>query len=57
MNPSIEKLYHIAQKPQRLIIGLMSGTSVDGLDVALCKVMGNGADTKTELLHFENGSL
>jgi anhydro-N-acetylmuramic acid kinase len=53
MNSSIQKLYNIASKPERLIIGLMSGTSVDGLDVALCSIKGSGADTVIELLHFE----
>jgi len=31
----------------------MSGTSFDGLDVALCKVRGSGLDTKIELEKFE----
>jgi anhydro-N-acetylmuramic acid kinase len=53
MNSSIQKLYNIARKPERLIIGLMSGTSVDGLDVALCSVKDSGAGTAIELLHFE----
>ena len=53
MNSNIEKLYKIASRPYRLIIGLMSGTSVDGLDVALCRFNGSGTDTKIEVLYFE----
>jgi 1,6-anhydro-N-acetylmuramate kinase len=53
MNQNIEKLYQIAQKPVRNIIGLMSGTSMDGLDVALCQISGSGNDTHVHLSHFE----
>jgi anhydro-N-acetylmuramic acid kinase len=56
MNPNIEKLYRIASKPDRLIIGLMSGTSFDGLDVALCRIRASGPDTEVELLAFETSS-
>ncbi|MBW0177561.1 anhydro-N-acetylmuramic acid kinase [Sediminibacterium sp.] len=56
MNQNIAALYKIANKPERTIIGLMSGTSVDGLDVALCRFSGQGMDTNLQLLAFETVS-
>jgi len=52
LNSNLQQLFNIAQKPSRLIIGLMSGTSLDGLDIALCRFSGHGMDTKFELLQF-----
>lgn len=48
----IEHLQRLRQKKIRRIIGLLSGTSVDGIDAALVEVAGSGLTTKAKLSHF-----
>ena len=43
----------LSQKQTKKVIGLMSGTSTDGVDAALVEIKGHGLGTQVELIAFE----